>query len=85
MAADTIFILSETHGSPSISIQRSVELGPDSARAGVENPGPDLGCGLGHKSAVHAAWAAERLKSSHGDFINHMKENKKKNFKNAKP
>jgi len=29
----------------------------------------------------------ERLKNSHGDSINHMKENKKKNFnnKNAKP
>ena len=29
----------------------------------------------------------ERLKSSHGDSVNHVKENKKKNFnnKNAKP
>ena len=26
----------------------------------------------------------ERLKSSHGDFVNHVKENKRKNFKNAK-
>ena len=38
VATDAIFIPSKIHGRSSISIQQSVELGPDSARAGVVTP-----------------------------------------------